>query len=46
MGRQPNTKASLTPVPLDRLAIRPLPPQVNTRTLYMFSFGKSGNWKT
>lgn len=39
---QPNTKVSITPVPLDRIAIRPLPPQVDTRTLYMFSFGKPG----
>lgn len=38
----PNTKISITPVPIDRLGVRPIPPGVNAKTVYMFSFGKPG----
>jgi len=39
---QPNTQIGVRPVPLDRLAVPPIPPGVETDTVYMFSFGKVG----
>lgn len=39
---QVNTKVSVTPVPIDRLPIKPIPLGVYTRTVFMFSFGKPG----
>lgn len=39
---QPNTKVSVTPVPLDRIPLPPIPAGVETRTVYMFSFDKPG----
>ena len=42
---QPNTKVSMTKVALDRLPTAPLPVNVNTRSVYMFYFGKPGGGK-
>lgn len=39
---QPNEKVSIRTVPIDRLPVPPLPPEVNARTVYMFYFGKQG----
>jgi hypothetical protein len=39
---QPNTQMGVRAVPLDRLAVPPIPPGVETDTVYMFSFGKVG----
>jgi RHS repeat-associated protein len=39
---QPNTQIGVRPVPLDRLAIPPLPTGVETNVVYMFNFGKVG----
>jgi RHS repeat-associated protein len=39
---QPNTQVSVTPVPIDRLPIRPIPEGVQTNTVYMFNFNKPG----
>jgi YD repeat-containing protein len=39
---QPNTQIGVRAVPLDRLAVPPIPPGVETDTVYMFSFGKVG----
>ena len=39
---QVNTQIGVRPVPLDRLAIPPPPPGVETNVVYMFSFGKVG----
>jgi hypothetical protein len=39
---QPNTKVSVTPVALDRIPVKPIPSGVNSRTAYLFSFGKAG----
>src|SRR5207244_6765464 len=39
---QPNTRVSIRTVPVDRLPIKPPPPQVRARTVYMFYFGKQG----
>jgi RHS repeat-associated protein len=42
---QPNTQIGVRAVPLDRLAVPPLPAGVETTTVYMFSFGKVGGGK-
>jgi RHS repeat-associated protein len=39
---QPNTRVSIRTVPIDRLPVPPLPPEVRSRTVYMFYFGKRG----
>jgi RHS repeat-associated protein len=39
---QVNTQIGVRAVPLDRLAVPPLPPGVQTDTVYMFNFGKVG----
>ena len=39
---QPNVKVSVTPVPIDRLPIPTLPPDVPAKQVYMFNFGKPG----
>jgi RHS repeat-associated protein len=39
---QVNTQIGVRAVPLDRLAVPPLPPGVQAKTVYMFSFGKVG----
>jgi RHS repeat-associated protein len=39
---QPNTQIGVRAVALDRLAVPPLPPGVQTDTVYMFNFGKVG----
>ncbi|NJD67632.1 MAG: hypothetical protein FIA90_02990 [candidate division NC10 bacterium] len=39
---QPNDKVSIRTVPIDRLPIKPPPPEVRARTVYMFYFGKQG----
>jgi RHS repeat-associated protein len=39
---QPNTQIGVRAVPLDRLAVPPIPAGVETDTVYMFSFGKVG----
>jgi RHS repeat-associated protein len=39
---QVNTQIGVRAVPLDRLAVPPLPPGVKASTVYMFSFGKVG----
>lgn len=39
---QPNQMVSIRTVPIDRLPIKPLPPEVAARTVYMFYFGKQG----
>ncbi|MEQ1794758.1 MAG: PKD domain-containing protein [Nitrospira sp.] len=39
---QPNVKVSVTRVPIDRLPLPPIPPDVATPWVYMFNFGKSG----
>jgi len=39
---QANTQIGVRAVPLDRLAVPPIPPGVETNTVYMFSFGKVG----
>ncbi|MBZ0160622.1 MAG: DUF6531 domain-containing protein [bacterium] len=39
---QPNEQVSIRTVPIDRLPVPPLPPEVNARTVYMFYFGKQG----
>jgi hypothetical protein len=38
----PAQKVSIRTVPVDRLPVRPLPPHVQARTVYMFYFGKRG----
>jgi len=39
---QPNVKVSVVPVPIDRLPIPTLPPNVPAKQVYMFNFGKPG----
>lgn len=39
---QPNVKVSVVPVPIDRLPIPQLPPNVQAKQVYMFNFGKPG----
>lgn len=39
---QPNTKVSVTRVPIDRHPLPPLPPDVSAPWVYMFNFGKPG----
>ena len=39
---QPNTKVSVTRVPIDRLPLPPIPPTVEPSWVYMFNFGKPG----
>ena len=39
---QPNVKVSVIPVPIDRLPIPTLPPNVPAKQVYMFNFGKPG----
>ena len=39
---QPNTRVSVTRVPIDRLPLPPIPPDVSTPWVYMFNFGKAG----
>lgn len=39
---QPNLKVSVVPVPIDRLPIPTLPPNVPAKQVYMFNFGKPG----
>jgi RHS repeat-associated protein len=39
---QPNTQIGVRAVPLDRLAVPPIPAVVETDTVYMFGFGKVG----
>jgi len=39
---QVNAQIGVRAVPLDRLAVPPLPPGVKANTVYMFSFGKVG----
>ena len=39
---QPNLKVSVVPVPIDRLPIPQLPPNVPAKQVYMFNFGKPG----
>lgn len=39
---QPNVKVSVTRVPIDRLPLPPIPPDVSTPWVYMFNFGKAG----
>lgn len=39
---QPNLKVSVVPVPIDRLPIPQLPPNVQAKQVYMFNFGKPG----
>ncbi|MBI4653725.1 MAG: hypothetical protein HY752_01805, partial [Nitrospirae bacterium] len=37
-----NKKVSVRTVPIDRLPVKPLPPNANVRTVYMFYFDKEG----
>lgn len=39
---QPNLKVSVVPVPIDRLPIPTLPPNIPAKQVYMFNFGKPG----
>ncbi|HEX9138074.1 MAG TPA: DUF6531 domain-containing protein, partial [Nitrospirota bacterium] len=39
---QPNTQFSVTTVPIDRSPLPPLPPGLEARQTYLFSFGKIG----
>jgi RHS repeat-associated protein len=39
---QPNTQFSVTAVPIDRSPLPPLPPGLEARQTYLFSFGKVG----
>ncbi|MEK7717753.1 MAG: DUF6531 domain-containing protein, partial [Pseudomonadota bacterium] len=39
---KPNQKISVRTVPIDRLPVKPLPPNANVRTVYMFYFDKIG----
>ena len=39
---QPNTRISVTRVPIDRLPLPPIPPDVATPWVYMYNFGKAG----
>lgn len=39
---QPNTKVSVTQVPIDRLLVKPIPSHLYTKSAYVFSFGKPG----
>lgn len=39
---QPNTKVSMTPVPVDRLPVTPPPAHHHVKQTYLFNFGKPG----
>lgn len=39
---QPNTKISITPVPVDRIPVIPPPADLHVKQTYMFNFGKPG----
>jgi len=39
---QPNTKISITPVPVDRIPVIPPPAHLHVKQTYMFNFGKPG----
>jgi len=39
---QPNTKISITPVPVDRIPVIPPPANLHVKQTYMFNFGKPG----
>ena len=39
---QPNTRVSITPVPVDRIPVPPPPAALQVKQTYMFNFGKPG----
>ena len=39
---QPNTKVSITPVPVDRIPVTPPPAELQMKQTYLFNFGKPG----